>query len=74
MKQTIVDVFIENPAGTRNKYEFDKEADRFRLDRVLFASYNDQVCVDHVAIPPRPLQSGQVGRLITLTRTIKSLR
>lgn len=33
----IVDVFIEIPAGSQNKYEYDKEAGVFRLDRVLYS-------------------------------------
>ncbi|HEX2029340.1 MAG TPA: inorganic diphosphatase [Nitriliruptorales bacterium] len=33
-----VDVFVEVPMGSRNKYEFDKEAGRFRLDRMLFSA------------------------------------
>jgi inorganic pyrophosphatase len=32
-----VDVFIEIPAGSQNKYEYDKEAGVFRLDRVLYS-------------------------------------
>lgn len=33
----IVDAFIEIPAGSQNKYEYDKEAGVFRLDRVLYS-------------------------------------
>lgn len=33
----IVDAHIEIPAGSQNKYEFDKEAGVFRLDRVLYS-------------------------------------
>lgn len=33
-----VDVLVEIPRGSRNKYEFDKEKGAFRLDRVLFSS------------------------------------
>ena len=32
------DVTIEIPKGTRNKYVFDRAADRFRLDRTLFTA------------------------------------
>jgi inorganic pyrophosphatase len=32
-----VDVLIEIPKGSQNKYEFDKEAGVFRLDRVLYS-------------------------------------
>lgn len=33
----IVDAFIEIPRGSQNKYEYDKEAGVFRLDRVLYS-------------------------------------
>jgi len=32
------DVFIEIPAGSRNKYEFDFELKKMRFDRLLFSS------------------------------------
>lgn len=32
-----VDVFVEIPTGSQNKYEFDKEKNIFRLDRVLYS-------------------------------------
>ena len=32
---TIVEVVVEIPRGSRNKYEWDETADVFRLDRVL---------------------------------------
>ncbi|KGP93168.1 inorganic diphosphatase [Pontibacillus chungwhensis BH030062] len=34
----VIDVFIEIPTGSQNKYEFDKEKGVFKLDRVLFSS------------------------------------
>src|SRR5581483_5248754 len=34
----IVNVVIEIPKGSRNKYEFDKPTGAFRLDRVLYSS------------------------------------
>ncbi len=37
-KQSFVDVLIEIPKGSRNKYEFDKARGVFRLDRMLFSS------------------------------------
>ncbi|XOD68840.1 MAG: inorganic diphosphatase [Flavobacteriales bacterium AspAUS03] len=37
MKNTIFDVLIEIPRGSRNKYEFDKEKGKIRLDRVLYS-------------------------------------
>ena len=37
-KPGIVNVLIEIPAGSKNKYEFDKDINAFALDRVLFSS------------------------------------
>ena len=36
--QESVLAFIEIPRGSRNKYEFDEELGRLRLDRVLYSS------------------------------------
>ncbi len=33
-----VDVIVEIPKGSRNKYEYDLELDRIRLDRMLFSA------------------------------------
>jgi inorganic pyrophosphatase len=33
-----VDVIVEIPKGSRNKYEFDRERGAFKLDRMLFSS------------------------------------
>ncbi len=32
------DVLIEIPKGSRNKYEYDKEHQRLKFDRMLFSS------------------------------------
>ncbi len=37
-KPGIINVLIEIPAGSKNKYEFDKDLNAFILDRVLFSS------------------------------------
>ncbi|PWK15931.1 inorganic diphosphatase [Tumebacillus permanentifrigoris] len=37
MADLIVDVLVEIPTGSQNKYEFDKEKGRYILDRVLFS-------------------------------------
>lgn len=37
MSELIVEALIEIPAGSQNKYEFDKEKGVLRLDRVLFS-------------------------------------
>lgn len=34
----VINVLIEIPAGSKNKYEFDKDLNAFALDRVLFSS------------------------------------
>lgn len=34
----MIDVIVEIPRGSRNKYEFDEKAGCFRLDRILYAS------------------------------------
>jgi inorganic pyrophosphatase len=33
-----IDVIVEIPKGSRNKYEFDREKKAFKLDRMLFSS------------------------------------
>ena len=35
---TIIDVYVEIPKGSRNKYEWDTKTGRFRLDRKLFSA------------------------------------
>lgn len=38
MEEIVVEVLIEIPKGSRNKYEFDKEKKVIRFDRMLFSS------------------------------------
>lgn len=38
MADDIVDVFVEVPKGSRNKYEHDPETGTFRLDRMLYSA------------------------------------
>ena len=38
MSDLIIDVVIEIPGGSRNKYEIDHHTNRIRLDRMLFTS------------------------------------
>lgn len=38
MEDMVVEVLIEIPKGSRNKYEFDKEKKVIRFDRMLFSS------------------------------------
>ncbi len=37
MKREFMEVFVEIPKGSNNKYEYDKEKGAFRLDRVLYS-------------------------------------
>ena len=37
-KTGLINILIEIPAGSKNKYEFDKNLNAFALDRVLYAS------------------------------------
>lgn len=37
-KSGLINVLIEIPAGSKNKYEFDKDLEAFALDRVLYSS------------------------------------
>lgn len=37
MSELRVETFVEIPAGSQNKYEWDKEKNRLRLDRVLYS-------------------------------------
>lgn len=37
-KPGLINVLVEIPAGSKNKYEFDKDMNAFALDRVLFSS------------------------------------
>ena len=38
MTPDVVEVFVEIPKGSRNKYEWDHATARFKLDRMLFSS------------------------------------
>jgi inorganic pyrophosphatase len=38
MSEPLVDVFVEIPKGSRNKYEYDFQLGRLRLDRRLFSA------------------------------------
>lgn len=37
-KPGLINILIEIPAGSKNKYEFDKDLNAFALDRVLYSS------------------------------------
>jgi inorganic pyrophosphatase len=34
----VINAIVEIPQGSRNKYEYDKELNIFRLDRLLYSS------------------------------------
>ncbi len=38
LREGLVDVFVEVPKGSRNKYEYDSATGRFYLDRMLFSA------------------------------------
>jgi inorganic pyrophosphatase len=52
----IVNVIIEIPKGSKNKYEFNEELGIFKLDRVLYASY--QYPLDYGFIPGTRSEDG----------------
>lgn len=35
---SVIDVLVEVPMGSRNKYEYEQDTGRFRLDRMLFSA------------------------------------
>jgi inorganic pyrophosphatase len=37
-EETVLDIMIEIPKGSRNKYEYDKKLKRIRFDRTLFSA------------------------------------
>ncbi len=55
-KPGILNVIIEIPAGSKNKYEFDKDLNAFALDRVLYASV--QYPYDYGFIPNTLAEDG----------------
>ncbi|MCB1223946.1 MAG: inorganic diphosphatase, partial [Mesotoga sp.] len=36
-EEIVLDIMIEIPKGSRNKYEYDKKFQRIRFDRTLFS-------------------------------------
>jgi inorganic pyrophosphatase len=55
-KPGVLNVIIEIPAGSKNKYEFDKDLNAFALDRVLYASV--QYPYDYGFIPNTLAEDG----------------
>jgi len=55
-KPGILNVIIEIPAGSKNKYEFDKDLNAFALDRVLYSSV--QYPYDYWFIPNTLAEDG----------------
>lgn len=55
-KPGVLNVIIEIPAGSKNKYEFDKDLNAFALDRVLYSSV--QYPYDYGFIPNTLAEDG----------------
>lgn len=62
---TIVEAFIEIPAGSQNKYEFDKERGVFRLDRVLYSPVHYPA--DYGYVPETLEEDGDPLDILVLT-------
>lgn len=52
----VIDVIIEIPRGSRNKYEWDDETGRLRLDRVLYSSVHYPT--DYGFVPGKRAEDG----------------
>ena len=61
-----IQVLIEIPRGSRNKYEFDKETGRIKLDRVLHSSVTYPA--DYGFIPDSLSDDGDPLDVIVITR------
>ena len=61
-----INVLIEIPRGSRNKYEFDKEIDRIKLDRVLHSSVTYPA--DYGFIPDSLSADGDPLDVLVITR------
>ena len=56
MSERSITVIVEIPQGSRNKYEYDPDLGRFRLDRMLFASVHFPV--DYGFLPESKAEDG----------------
>ena len=61
----VIHAVIENPTGTQNKYEYDKEKESVVLDRVLYASINYPG--DYGFIPQAYYEDGDPMDILVLT-------
>lgn len=65
-KAGLINVLIEIPGGSKNKYEFDKDMNAFALDRVLFSSvkypYDYGFVPNTLADDGDPSMDGDYGR------------
>lgn len=61
----VLDAFIEIPAGSQNKYEFDKERGGFRLDRVLYSAVHYPA--DYGFVPETLEEDGDPLDILVLT-------
>jgi len=58
-----VEVIIETPRGSRNKYEMDSASGRIRLDRMLFTS--TRYPADYGFIPGTPATGCEPGHAVS---------
>ncbi len=61
-----IDVIIEIPTGSRNKYELDKKTGRIKLDRVLHSSVTYPA--DYGFIPGTQSEDGDALDVVLITR------
>ncbi len=61
----VIHAVIENPTGTQNKYEYDKDKESVVLDRVLYASINYPG--DYGFIPRAYYEDGDPMDILVLT-------
>ena len=60
-----INIVVEIPKGTRNKYEYDEESGSIKLDRVLHSSLHYPV--DYGFVPQTRAEDGDPGDVLVLT-------
>jgi inorganic pyrophosphatase len=60
----VINVIIEIPKGSQNKYEFDEELGVFKLDRVIYSSYHYPL--DYGFIPETRSEDGDHGDALVI--------
>ena len=66
MGDEVVEVVIEIPRGSRNKYEYDKASGTYRLDRVLYSSVHNPA--DYGFIPETLAPDGDPLDILVLVQ------